>query len=171
MKKLFTLVAIATLIATQTYAQKGKEKVTQTDIENKYADVSDSVNVKLLRGMNAMRKKALTDELELNDILYKAAELQAKDMSESGDVIIEAGVAGKRVKKLGGNTNVEEIVIAMPLGKAKTKDEAQEIANAIIEKWAKSKKEKPAILNGNYVYAGISAKVDKAGKKLLISVI
>jgi uncharacterized protein YkwD/outer membrane protein OmpA-like peptidoglycan-associated protein len=171
MKKLCMLVAIATLILSQAYAQKGKEKVTQTDIENKYADVSDSVNVKLLRGMNAMRKKVLTDELELNEILYKAAELQAKDMAESGDVIIEAGVAGKRVKKLGGNTNVEEIVIAMPLGKAKTKDEAQEIANAIIEKWAKSKKEKPAILNGNYVYAGISAKVDKAGKKLLISVV
>ena len=171
MKKLLTLVTIVTLMITQVFAQKSKEKITQTDIENKYADVCDSLNAKLLRGLNGMRKKTLTDALDANEILFKAAEMQAKDMAESGDVIIEAGVAGKRVKKLGGNTNVEEIVIAMAVGKAKTTDEAQEIANAIIEKWNKSKKEKPSIINGNYVYAGISSKVDKSGKKILVSVL
>ncbi len=166
MKKISTLIfAGIVLFTNSTFAQKAPKN------EVNYEDILDSVNAKILRGINAARYKANLDEMDSHDILLKVAKSQAEKMAKSERLAMIEGSAGKAVKKEGGNANVVELVFQAALGKGKTDDEAQEIANLVIEKWLKSKKEKPILMSGNYTLSGVGCYADKSGRKMYISMI
>lgn len=136
---------------------------------------TDSVEILVLKGLNEMRKQQEVDEVEKQEAIQKTAEIQAKFMAEIGKAQLENvgkyKTTGKRLQANGGTTKAEEIVIAMAASKGKEKFDPGKIAHDILEKWKNGKKEKPVILNGNYVFIGVSCKLDKDEKKAYVSVV
>jgi uncharacterized protein YkwD len=136
----------------------------------------DKLDALILKEINKMRTEAVIDSLEHNDILGMAAGNQAEAMAKKGEVSLVQGskkykTTAKRVIASGGTKNAEEIVIAVPAYKGKEEFKPEKIIEEIFAKWKISKKDKPLILNGNNVYAGVSSKLDEDKKKMYISVV
>ena len=130
----------------------------------------------LIEGINKMRKEALVDTLEINDILELAASNQAEAMAKKGEVSLLQGskkykTTSKKVTAFLGTKNAEEIVIAVAASNGKDDFKPQKIAEDVFAKWKVSKKDKPIILNGNFMYAGVYARMDADKKKIYISVV
>lgn len=130
----------------------------------------------ILHGLNQMRIAANIDTLEMNDVLSKAAGMQADDMAKNNKAQLENSkgkykTTAKRVMASGGTKNAEETVIAVSALKGKAAASPQDIADAVMTKWKMGKKELAIIKNANYVFASPSVKLDETGKKAYVSVV
>lgn len=143
--------------------------------QNELMFPTDSLEMLLLKGMNKMRQELNYDTLKNNDILNKAAELQAIYMCDYGKVELKNrkkkhSTTAKRLVASGGSKNGEEVVCSISVSKGRHRTSAKVIAETILEKWEKSKKEKPIITNGNYMLYGIATILDEEIKNAYISV-
>lgn len=126
--------------------------------------------------INKIRTEAGLDTLMFNEILFKAADFQAADMSESGKASLENSsgkyrTTGQRIEAAGGTQNGEEIVFSTALLKGKAQVSESNICQAALVKWKAGKKELPVIKNPNSVFFAASTWADEDGKKVYISVV
>ncbi len=169
------LISLLFMVATNSFSGNDKDKKkagSRDDSEFNY----EGLEKLLLEGINKMRKEVLVDTLEINDILGLAAGNQADAMAKKGEVSLLQGskkykTTAERVIAFGGTKNAEEIVIAVPASKGKDDFKPQKIAEEVFAKWKVSKKDKPIITNGNYVYAGVYTRMDADKKKMYVSVV
>jgi hypothetical protein len=136
----------------------------------------DSLELMLRSGINALHVHAGFDSLEGNTILQSASEEQALYMAESGKAELtgenkEMKDTESRLRAFGGSKNGEEIVYCISVAKGKANIFAKEAALSVLKKWKDSKKEKPILTNGNYVFLGLSAKAEESGKKVYVSAV
>ena len=136
----------------------------------------DTLEQLLLKSINKLRKDMTFDTLESNAILKSASEIQAKHMAKIGKAELDGESkkfrdTGKRLIASGGSKNGEEVVYAVSVAKGKNHLPVKEAAEVVLKKWKESKKEKPIISNGKYIYYGITAEPDKDGKKVYISLV
>ncbi|RKX18674.1 MAG: hypothetical protein DRP35_08895, partial [Candidatus Zixiibacteriota bacterium] len=142
-------------------------------------DIED-FNSKLLQQIiedeiNAVRTKQEMDSLKRNVILQNAAEDQseymaAKDMTTD----LQGGkkkTVGKRIEYYGGSNNGAEIVTKMSPKKGKFILSYKQLAQDIMFRFLKSKKTSIYIINPVYVFCGIGAELNDAGKKVYVSVV
>ena len=142
-------------------------------------DIED-FNSKLLQQIledeiNAVRVKQEMDSLKRNVILQNAAEDQseymaAKDMATD----LQGGkkkTIGKRIEYYGGSNNGAEIVTKMSPKKGKFFLSYKQLAQDIMFRFLKSKKTSVYIVNPVYVFCGIGAELNNAGKKVYVSVV
>jgi hypothetical protein len=167
MIKKSTLILFVAFTTSLGFAQKKpKDAVAPTSAIN-----TDSIAVLILKNLNTVRTALNLDVLEFDDMLAKASMEQAEDMADRGKADLSNGPTGKRVVKAGGTTNAEELVISMATLKGKTSMTSAELADAIVKKWQSGKKEQALIVNGNFIYASPSIKLDESGKKAYVSVV
>lgn len=149
---------------------KDQTKVNETSIFNR-----EKLQQLILFEINKIRVGANLDTLLPNDILFKAADFQAAQMSENGKAeLLGSGkyaTTGKRIEAAGGTQNGEEIVISVAAMKGKNFLTEKEICDAIFLKWKVGKKELPIIKNVKHIYASASAWADEGGKKTFVSVV
>ena len=129
----------------------------------------------LIHELNKFRAQNDLDSFHLDKtVLAKAAIMSSTQMS-LGEHVLQANelpsVTPKHLKKSGGTTKGEEIVIALPLGKGKNLIQPADEVKALLTKWSTSKKEKTILLNPANVYLGIGDEADKNNKRLYVSVV
>ena len=125
--------------------------------------------------INAARIKQDMDSLKRNSILQNAADDQAeymaaKDMAtdrQSG----KKKTVGRRIKYYGGSNNGAEIVTKASPKKGKFFLTYKKLAQDVMFRLLKSKKTSIYIVNPVYVFCGIGAELNDAGKKVYISVV
>jgi uncharacterized protein YkwD len=129
----------------------------------------------ILYEINKARAQQQTDSLMPNAPLDSASDIQASYMALHFKVgLSNSGKyanTGKRVQAVGGTHNAEELVGSGSTFRGSTPISPEENAKMIVEKWMKNKKESVILLNGTYVYAGVSARADKVYKKVYVSVV
>jgi uncharacterized protein YkwD/outer membrane protein OmpA-like peptidoglycan-associated protein len=129
----------------------------------------------ILAEINKARANQQTDSLQIQDAIDSASSIQASYMAGHFKVTLnnsgKYATTGKRVAAVGGTRNAEEVVGSVSTFRNTTPITPQENARMIVEKWMKNKQERNILLNGTYVYAGITAKVDKDYKKAWVSVV
>lgn len=150
--------------------EKEQTKVNETSLFNR-----EKLQERILWEVNKIRIAAELDTLLANEILFKAADFQAAQMSENGKAELTGSgkyaTTGKRIEAAGGTQNGEEIVIATAAIKGKKYLTEKEICDAIFLKWKAGKKELPIIKNVKHIYASASTWTDEAGKKVYVSVV
>ena len=126
----------------------------------------------ILHEINLARAKEMTDSLTLNQPIDSAADMQSNYMSQHFKISPSGphGNVGGRVKAVGGTKNAKELVGGVATFRGNTPVSPEENAKIIVEKWMKNKKEKVILLDGTFVYAGVSARADKNYKKAYVSV-
>lgn len=134
-------------------------------------ELTDSLNVYLLKELNRVRHELNLDSLSDNETLFKAAQLKAAAMAEDEKASLEPGETAQRLKKFGGTNKTDELVIGINIGKKKDFDAMKELAKTIADKWKSGKKELPVLSNATYVYASVSSFTDEPGKKVYVSVV
>jgi uncharacterized protein YkwD len=129
-------------------------------------------NSLLLKGINQFRLENNLDTLEINSVLQGAAEISSSYMAgnESADPKSLQKTTPKNIKKAGGSTKGEEVIIVTPLGKGKNQLKPEEVVKTILTKWTSSLKEKTIILNSANSYIGVSGWADDAEKRVYVSV-
>ncbi len=129
----------------------------------------------IFNGINGMRADAGYDSLQQNEVLMKAAAIQAEYMAKQNKAMLDNKgkykTTGNRVKESGGTSNAAEVVIGIAVMKGKAALSSKEVADAVLNKWKLGRKEKPILTNGNYVFGGLSAITDDNGKKVYLSVV
>ena len=125
----------------------------------------------ILININKFRAKNKLDSLDFNEVLEKASANRAQAMAKAGDAKADIKAAIREVNANGGTKNAEEVAIDLPLTKAGKDMGAEKLAYEAVKAWDSGNKEKPILSNGNYVYAGITARTDKENEKVFISVI
>jgi uncharacterized protein YkwD len=158
----------------------------QTDKENGHDSKCDrnldpeNIDIKLLSScvldlMNNYRVKNGAETFRGNDILEKAADLQAQYMSRIEEVTLEnkkkVSTTAKRVILYGGGRNVDEIVNKTNAVKGNEFLSYQAIAQDLINKFTGNKKSEVILLDPKWIFAGIGAGLDASGKKLFVSVV
>jgi uncharacterized protein YkwD len=126
----------------------------------------------LLKGINKFRLENNLDTLEINSVLQGAAEISSSYMAgnENADPKSLQKTTPKNIKKAGGSTKGEEVIIVTPLGKGKNQLKPEEVAKTILAKWTSSLKEKTIVLNSANTYVGVSGWADDAEKRVYVSV-
>lgn len=170
MKRALQLIlAFLIFSAVPVVAQKNK-KAESTSMDFK----TDEFNRLLLHELNKLRAQNGLDSFDLDEtVLVKAAGLSAAEMAakEKADAAALPKTTPKRIKKSGGTTKGQELVIAAPIGKGKSELAPKDVVKVVYQKWSLGKKEKEVILNPGSVYIGISSQPDKQSKRLYVSVV
>jgi hypothetical protein len=167
--------ALCVLFLTPILIFSQKKEKTQTKVNETSLFNREKLQEYILWEINKIRIASELDTLLHNEILFKAADFQAAQMSENGKAELTGGgkyaTTGKRIEAAGGTQNGEEIVIATACLKGKNFLTENEICNAIFTKWKVGKKEIPIIKNVKHIYASASAWPDEGGKKVYVSVV
>ncbi|MFL5752923.1 MAG: hypothetical protein ACJ76F_05910 [Bacteroidia bacterium] len=170
MKKALQLTLIIFIFSSvSAFAQKNKKTETTSMDFN-----SEEFNRLLLHELNKFRVTNGLDSFDLDEtVLVKAAGSSAAEMAknEKADANLSVKTIPKRIKKAGGTTKGQELVIASPIGKGKSEMAPKDIVKTVFQKWSLGKKEKEVILNPASVYIGISAQPDQQSKRLYVSVV
>ena len=129
----------------------------------------------ILLKINDHRADKKMDSLRSTDILVKAAKDQAMFMAKEEEVSVKQGGKKKttadRVKYYGGGASGEELVLAQPANKGKDDFTYEEIADLIVQKWAKGKQGATSLNNSNKVYVGVGVAFESASKKVYVSAV
>ncbi len=128
----------------------------------------------LLHELNKFRDKHGLDSFYTDEtVLVNAAEMSAREMAMEGktDVPHLSETTPKHLKKAGGTTKGEELVISIPFGKGKNELHYPEAIKQIIPKWTGGKKEKVVLLNPANVYSGLRTTTDEGHKRLFVSLV
>jgi len=140
----------------------------------------DNVDVKLLSKclldlINNYRVNNGAEPFRDNDVLGKAADLQAQYMSRIEQVTLEnkkkVATTAKRVILYGGGRNVDEIVNKTNAVKGNEFLSYSTIAQDLITKFTGNKKTEVILMDPRWIFAGIGAGLDGTGKKLYVSVV
>lgn len=125
--------------------------------------------------INAIRKKQELDSLKRNVILQNAAEDQSEYMSKKDDVTnLQSGkkkTTGKRIEYYGGSNNGAEIVTKISPKKGKFILSYKQLAQDVMFRFLKSKRTSIYIVKPIYVFCGIGAELNDAGKKVYVSIV
>ena len=140
----------------------------------------EDFNSKLLQQVledeiNAVRLKQEIDSLKQNVILQNAAEDQAEYMaSKDMATTLQSGkkkTTGKRIEYYGGSNKGTEIVTKTSPKKGKYLFTYKKLAQDIMFRFLKSKKTSTHITMPVYVFCGIGAALDDAGRKVYVSIV
>jgi hypothetical protein len=140
----------------------------------------ENVDIKLLSSclldlINNYRVNNGAEPFRDNDILGKAADLQAQYMSriEEATLVNKKKVAttAKRVMLYGGGRLVDEVVNKTQAVKGNEFLSYQTIAQDLLTKFTGNKKTEIIVLDPRWIFCGIGAGLDAAGKKLYVSVV
>jgi len=165
MLKKFSLLLCTVLAVSVGFAQKSSAGFS-----------TDSLELLIHRGINAMRMQQGFDTLVSNAVLQKASEFQATYMAKNEKAELQGPGkkyrdTGSRLKTFGGSKKGEEIIYAVSVSKGKEFSSAKAAAEIVLKKWKDSKKEKTILVNGSYILSGLSAKMDDKSKKVYVSAI
>ncbi len=169
MRKLVPLGVALLFCGIPTLAQKNKKA--QTDSIGHYSLAE--YRKALIRELNKFRVQNGLDSFYVDEsVLAHAADLSATDMAthEKADAAHLSETTPKYLKKSGGTTKGDELVIAVPLGKGKNLLDPAGVTKLIMPKWSTSKKEKAVLLNPADVYIGIGDVPDQSNKRIYFSV-
>lgn len=163
----FTLLLLASIVLSGTYAQKKKGETQPADFD------LTRLNQLLLNGLNKFRTNNGLDTFEVQELMQSASALSSMKMAEDekADAKALVNTTPKNLKKSGGSGKGEELVIVTPIGKGKTPATPEEVSKTILTKWTASKKEKDVLLKPGNTYIGITSAADEAVKRAYVSVV
>ncbi len=119
----------------------------------------------LVRELNKFRLLNGLDTFEVNQILVNAAAIDAKKMSESGQVKVDPEKVKKNLVKVGGTKKGEEVAMNSPISKGRDNYKTEQVAKIIWTRWENNKKDKVVLLSPQYMMIGIKCVPDKDNKK------
>lgn len=122
----------------------------------------------IVREMNKFRIQNGLDTFEVNDVLIKAAGMDAVSMAKAGQFKVDPAKVQKNLVKSGATKKGEEIAASAPVAKGKNAMVTGDVAKAIYTRWQTNKKDKVPVLNPVYTMIGIKCELDKAGKKVYV---
>ena len=131
----------------------------------------DSLNILIVKGLNKFRIENGLDTMERADILTTAAIISSSKMAKAKNLGIKdlPKTTPKNLKKAGGTTHAQELVIVNPIGKGVNVTPPAEVAKAVVQKWTMDKKEKDILLNPANTYIGLNCVSDAGDKRVYIS--
>ncbi len=175
------LLIILFLFHQDIYSQNNTHIVDKQISNSNYAIDYKDYNHKLftnvfINKVNNLRVRKGSEELHINNILQKTAQDQASYMSEVEQVSHEQTVKNKRTYQLrsiyyGGSKRVAEIVVKVPIKKARTIYSYKRVADDVVFKIYSNTKKFNKLINFKYNFIGIGSEVDKHGKQLYVSII
>jgi uncharacterized protein YkwD len=133
----------------------------------------DSLNILIVKGLNKFRIENGLDTIERNNTLTTAAIISSSKMAKAKNLGIKdlPKTTPKNLKKAGGTTHAQELVIVNPIGKGVNVTPPAEVAKAVVQKWTMDKKEKDILLNPANTYIGINCVSDAGDKRVYISAV
>ncbi|MFI5141315.1 MAG: hypothetical protein ACHQII_03065, partial [Bacteroidia bacterium] len=131
----------------------------------------DSLNMLIIKGINAFRLENGLDSIQSNDILIKASVISSSAMAKNQNLGIKdlPKTTAKNLKKAGATVHGQELVILNPLGKGINQLPPAVITKAVLEKWTLGKKEKDILLNPANTYIGLNCVSDAGDRRVYIS--
>ena len=138
--------------------------------------VLEKFEIDFLKELNKWRMEEGVDTLEINETLQKASTHHAQYMAQQNSAKLEEDIkhmvtTGERVMSFGGTKNAEELVFAANMFKNGEEGTNKDMINTILGKWKNSKKERPILLNGNYIYCGVKGWIGNNDKKIFFSIV
>jgi hypothetical protein len=140
----------------------------------------ENVDVKLLSKclldlINNYRVTNGAEPFRENEVLAKAADLQAQYMSRIEEVTLlnkkKVGTTAKRVMLYGGGRNVDEVVNKTNVVKGSEALSYSTIALDLVTKFTGNKKTEVILMDPRWIFAGIGAGLDGTNKKVFVSVV
>lgn len=119
----------------------------------------------LVRELNKFRILNGLDTFEVNQLLINAAEIDAKNMTKSGQVKVDPEKVKKNLVKVGGTKKGEEVAMNAPISKGRDDYKTDQVAKVIWTRWENNKKDKVVLLSPQYMMIGIKCFADAGGKK------
>lgn len=131
----------------------------------------DSLNYFVLKGLNAFRLENGLDSFSRQEMLVNAAVLSSGKMAEDEKADPKSLLAStpKNLKKVGGTTKGQELILVTPLGKGQNQFSPVDVARTIVQKWTLNKKEKDIVLNPENAYIGINFASDEDEQRVYAS--
>ncbi|MBS1637485.1 MAG: hypothetical protein JST26_16335 [Bacteroidetes bacterium] len=128
-------------------------------------DIDQLPNI-LVHELNKFRIQNGLDTFDVNDVLIKAATIDATKMAKAGQVKVDPAAVQKNLVKAGGTKKGEEVAANGPVAKGRDNYKTEDVAKTILIRWQNNKKDKPIILNPQYTMIGIKCQMDKDSKKV-----
>ncbi|MFC2113846.1 CAP domain-containing protein [Bacteroidota bacterium] len=129
----------------------------------------------ILAELNRYRNDEGLEELEIHDVLEKAADDQAFYMATRQEVSLKnkgnKKTTAKRVILYGGTSLAEEVVMKANIKNGRAVRTYLEVAEEITKKWYTKRKTKEILEKSGYIFSGVGAHIDYDGKKVYISVV
>lgn len=175
---ILSLIIVLFLQPTCLFSQPGKNNGKDTKCDRNLDP--ENIDVKLLGEcllnlINNYRVNNGAEPFRDNDVLEKAADLQAQYMSRIEEVTLvnkkKVSTTAKRVILYGGGRNVDEIVNKTNIVKGNEFLSYSTVAQELLTKFTANKKTEVILMDPRWIFTGIGAGLDGTNKKIFVSVV